>query len=50
MQTCTVHQIRASTRYVGYGERKAVAADLKRIYTATDRDAAETEFTAFAEK
>ncbi len=50
MQTCIVHQIRASTRYVGYRERKQVAADLKQIYTPTDRDAAETELTAFAEK
>ncbi len=50
VQTCIVHQIRASTRYVGYRERKAVAADLKRIYTAADRDAAETELQAFAEK
>lgn len=50
VQTCIVHQIRASTRYVGYRERKQVAADLKRIYTAADRDAAETELTAFAEK
>jgi putative transposase len=50
VQTCIVHQIRSSTRFVGYRERKAVAADLKKIYTATDRDEAEHELTAFAEK
>jgi putative transposase len=50
VQTCIVHQIRSSTRYVSYRERKAVAADLKKIYTAPDRDAAELELTAFAEK
>jgi hypothetical protein len=30
--------------------RRAVAADLKRIYTATDRDHAEAELDRFAEK
>jgi len=50
VQTCVVHQIRSSMRFVGYRERKLVAADLKRIYTATDRDEAELELTAFAEK
>ena len=50
VQTCVVHQIRASTRFVGYRERKAVATDLKKIYTAADRDAAELELELFAEK
>jgi len=50
VQTCVVHQIRASTRFVGYRERKAVAADLKKIYTAQDRDTAELELELFAEK
>ena len=45
-----VHQIRASTRFVGYRERKAVTAELKRLYTAVDRDAAELELELFAEK
>ena len=40
VQTCVVHLIRASMRFVGYGDRKAVAAALKPIYTAPDADAA----------
>jgi len=50
VQTCIVHQVRSSLRYVSYRDRKAVASDLKKIYTAIDRDAAETELEAFAEK
>jgi putative transposase len=50
VQTCVVHQIRSSMRFVSYRDRKAVAADLKRIYTSIDRDAAETELERFAEK
>lgn len=40
VQTCTVHLIRASMRYVAYKDRKAVAAELKNIYTAANADAA----------
>lgn len=40
VQTCTVHLIRASIRFVSYGDRKAVAAALKSIYTAPTVDAA----------
>jgi putative transposase len=50
VQTCIVHQIRSSLRFVPYRDRRAVAADLKRIYTATDRDHAEQELERFAEK
>lgn len=50
VQTCVVHQIRSSVRYVSYKDRKAVCADLKKIYTAIDRDHAEDELLAFAEK
>jgi putative transposase len=50
VQTCIVHQIRSSLRFVPYRDRRAVAADLKRIYTATDRDHAEAELERFAEK
>jgi putative transposase len=31
-QTCIVHQVRHSLNYVPYNEKKAVAADLKKIY------------------
>ena len=40
VQTCIVHLVRASLRYVPYKDRRAVAADLRKIYTATDVDAA----------
>jgi putative transposase len=40
IQTCVVHLIRASMRFVAYGDRKAVAAALRPIYTAADEDAA----------
>jgi transposase-like protein len=47
IQTCVVHLIRASMRFVNYKDRKAVAAALKPIYTAPDADAARVEFEAF---
>jgi putative transposase len=39
-QTCVVHLVRQSLRYLSYKERKACAAELRRIYTAADADAA----------
>ena len=50
VQSCIVHQIRASMRYVSFKERKAVARDLKPIYTAPNAEAAEAELTAFEER
>ena len=47
VQTCVVHLIRASMRFVNYKDRKAVAKALKPIYTAADADAARAEFDAF---
>jgi putative transposase len=49
VQTCLVHLVRASLRYVPYKDRRAVAADLKKIYTAADVDAAADELQRFAE-
>ena len=49
VQTCVVHLIRASMRFVSYGDRKAVAAMLRPIYTAANEDAARTELAAFAD-
>ncbi len=49
-QLCIVHLIRQSLRFVGWKERKAVAADLKLIYSATTIDEAEMALTTFAEK
>ena len=34
VQLCIVHQVRNSLRYVGWKERKAVAADLRTIYSS----------------
>ena len=41
VQTCVVHQVRASLRYVTYTERKKVAADLRLIYSAANIEDAE---------
>ncbi len=49
VQTCVVHLIRASMRFVNYKDRKKVAAALKPIYTAANAGAAETELDAFAD-
>jgi putative transposase len=49
VQTCVVHLIRASMRFVSYGDRKKVAAALRRIYTAPTADAAETALVEFAD-
>jgi len=49
VQTCVVHLIRAAMRFVGYGDRKAVAAALKPVYTAANAEAARRELDAFAD-
>lgn len=49
VQTCVVHLIRASMRFVSYQDRKAVAALLRPIYTAADEDAALMALTTFAD-
>jgi putative transposase len=48
VQTCVVHLIRASMRFVSYQDRKRVAAALKPIYTAPTVDAAETALLDFS--
>jgi putative transposase len=50
VQTCIVHQIRNSMRYVAYKDRKAVARDLKPIYRAINIEAAEAALAAFDEQ
>src|SRR5690606_1253208 len=47
VQICVVHLIRNAMRFVGYGQRKAVAAALKPIYQAATADAAVSELEAF---
>jgi putative transposase len=50
VQTCIVHLIRHSLKYVPRREREQVARDLKPIYTAADADAAQAALEAFDEK
>jgi putative transposase len=49
-QTCIVHVIRSSTRFVPWKDRKAVCADLREIYTAADADAAELALERFEDR
>ena len=49
VQTCIVHMIRNSTRYVSWKDRKQVAKGLKSVYTAVDREDAEAALKAFEE-
>jgi putative transposase len=50
VQTCVLHLIRHSLRYVPRREREHVARDLKPIYTAVDADAAQQALEVFDEK
>ena len=50
VQLCLVHLVRYSLQFVGYKERKAVAADLKAIYHAPTEEAAELALADFATK
>ena len=47
VQTCVVHQVRHSLSFVGWQQRKAVAADLRAIYTAPSEEAARDALAAF---
>ncbi|MGI9214988.1 MAG: IS256 family transposase [Gammaproteobacteria bacterium] len=46
-QTCIVHQVRNSLNYVPYKEKKAVAADLKKIYNSSTLELAEQALDDF---
>jgi len=50
VQLCIIHMVRHSLRYVSWKERKAVAADLRAIYTAATAEAAEQALEAFEDK
>jgi putative transposase len=50
VQRCVVHQIRNSLKYVPWKDRKAFAHDLKTIYKAPNREAAETALLEVSEK
>jgi putative transposase len=49
VQTCIVHQIRSSMRYVSYQDRRKVAAALKPVYRAANAEAALVELERFDE-
>jgi len=48
IQLCIVHMVRNSLKFVSWKERKAVAADLKKIYKSLTVEEAEQELAAFA--
>lgn len=50
IQLCIVHLVRHSLNYVGWKQRREVAADLKLIYTAATEVEAEQRLTEFAAK
>lgn len=50
VQTCIVHMIRNSLRFVSYKDRKAVAKDLRPVYTAASREEALAALEAFEGK
>jgi transposase-like protein len=50
VQLCIVHMVRHSLNYVPWKRRAEVAADLKRVYTATTADEAEQRLGEFEEK
>jgi putative transposase len=49
-QLCIVHQVRNSVKYVPHKDKKAVCADLKKIYGAVNLDDAEYAKEEFREK
>ena len=49
-QTCIVHLIRSSTRYVSYKDLKPVCADLRAVYTAANADEAVRALSQVEEK
>jgi putative transposase len=50
VQTCVVHQIRNSIKYVASKDQKAFMADLKPVYQATSKDEAGQELANVEEK
>ncbi|MBZ0307234.1 MAG: IS256 family transposase [Anaerolineae bacterium] len=50
IQRCIVHQIRNSLKFVTWNDRKQFAADLKTVYQAPTREAAESNLLELSEK
>ena len=49
VQLCIVHAVRSSLKYVPYKDRRAVAADLKQIYSSPTEESALARLEDFAE-
>ena len=49
MQLCIVHQVRNSLSYVSHKDRKAVAADLKKIYKSATIEETEQHLAALGQ-
>ena len=50
IQRCIIHQVRQSLTYVSWKDRKAFTADLKAVYQAPTREAAETKLLELSER
>jgi transposase-like protein len=50
VQRCVIHQIRNSLKYISWKDRKAFVADLRLIYSAPTREAAEAGLVALGDK
>lgn len=50
VQTCIVHMVRNSMRFVGWQQRKAVCAELRAVYAAPTEQAGLAELDAFEAK
>jgi len=50
IQRCIIHQVRQSLTYVAWKDRKTFTADLRTIYQAPTREAAETRLLELAER
>jgi transposase-like protein len=50
VQKCIVHQMRSSLKYVDEKDRKQVSKDLRKIYSSTTLEAANTAFESFIMK
>lgn len=50
IQRCVIHQIRSSTKYVGYKDIKQLMSDLKKVYQAVTEEEALNNLILFKEK
>jgi len=50
VQLCIVHMVRNSLKFVPFRDRKAIAADLRKVYTAPSEEMAVDELEAFSKR